>query len=797
MLEKKYKANEIEKELVDFWKNNEIFKYEETSNKELYSIDTPPPTVSGKLHIGHIFSYTQAEMIARYKRAIGYNVFYPFGFDDNGLPTERLVENDLKIKAKEMPRSKFNQNCLNVIKNYEAEFKNLWTNLGFSCDWGLEYKTVSPLSQKISQRSFIDLYNKKKAYIEESPVLYCTHCQTSIAQAELETKELESHFNYIKFYIDDEYLMVATTRPELLNSCQAIFIHPDDDKNSHYIGKTAIVPLYNYEVPILPNEDVDKEKGSGAVMFCTFGDTKDLEWYKEYDYPYKKTINTDGFIDESVEFIGGMHVKKARKSIIELLKENELLIKSTSITHPVSVHERCSNEVEIIPSQQWYIDILSSQDELIKLADQINWYPSYMKSRYLSWVENLKWNWCISRQRYFGVPFPVWYCEDCGEIKIAEESELPINPLETNPMTPCKCGSTNFVPESAVLDTWATSSVSPLINSKWGEENDITNKLLPMGMRTQAHEIIRTWAFYTIAKTHFHLNMIPWKDIMICGFVLARKGEKISKSKKNSNLEPNKLIENHSADGIRYWAASAKLGTDTTFSEEDLKISKRFTTKLWNASKFSLMHLDDYDGSISTVILPQDKWIIERVKETTNRAKKYLDEYEIGLARNIIDDFFWKDYCDNYLELVKDRLYKPEIHGAEERKSGQYALYQSLLNILKLYSIFTPFITEKIYKSFFEKFEKENSITKLLWSDSKENHRYITFGNSLKTILSVARKYKTEKALSMKAEISKLNLTIPSEQKSFIELTLKDIETTTHALEINLNEGTECSVVVE
>ena len=797
MLDKKYQALEVEKQVVDFWKENEVFKYVPDKTRVLYSIDTPPPTVSGKLHIGHIFSYAQAEMIARYKRACGYNIFYPFGFDDNGLPTERLVESDLNIQAKDMAPSDFRQKCLEVIRDYEGEFKDLWTRLGFSCDWNLEYKTIDPLAQRISQRSFIDLYNKKKAYREESPVLYCTHCQTSIAQAELESKDLASDFNHLRFPVGDDFLNIATTRPELLNSCQAIFIHPEDKINGHMIGKKATLPLYNREVPILSNKDVDKDKGTGAVMFCSFGDSQDLEWFKAYDFPYIRTINSDGFVDESVDFIGGLHVKKARRVILEILKENDFLIKSQAINHSVSVHERCGHEVEIIPSQQWYIDILSSKEDLIELADQINWYPSHMKSRYLSWVENLKWNWCISRQRYFGVPFPLWYCQACGEVMLARDQDLPVNPQESQPKAPCTCGSTSFLPETAILDTWATSSVSPLINSKWGEADDMTDQLLPMGMRTQAHEIIRTWAFYTIAKTYFHLNMIPWKDIMICGFVLARKGEKISKSKKNSNLEPKQLIESHSADAIRYWAASAKLGTDTTFSEEDLKISKRFITKLWNASKFSIMHLEDYKPSPHDFILPQDQWIMERLYETTSQARKYLDHYEIGLARNIMDDFFWKDFCDHYLELVKDRLYKPEIHGQKERRSAQYALYQTLLNILKLYSIFTPFITEKIYKSFFEKFEGLNSISKHTWSKESPRATFIDLGDNLKTTLSRTRKYKTEKSLSMKTELEFLTLKVPENQHLNIQACLKDLKASTHAKTIELVINDSFEVIID
>ncbi len=796
MLGKKYKASETEAKWKKYWDEKEIYKFDEGKSEVVFSIDTPPPTVSGKLHIGHIFSYTQAEMIARFKRMQGYNVYYPFAFDDNGLPTERLVEKDLKINAKDMSREEFTKKCYQVITGYEEEFKHLWKSLGISCDWSLCYETISPMVQRISQRSFLDLLKKKKAYREESPVLYCTNCETSIAQAEVETLEKDTTFNYIKFQCDDETLEIATTRPELLYSCQAIFIHPSDEKNKHLIGKLAKVPLYDFEVKIMADKDVDMSKGSGMVMCCTFGDSKDLEWYKRYAFEYKKTIEANGFINSEVPLIASMHIKKARKLILELLEKESLLLDKKTITHTVSIHERCSTEIEIIPSMQWFIDVLSIKKELISLADDINWYPSHMKNRYINWVENLKWDWCISRQRYFGVPLPIWYCKNCGEIKTCDESELPINPLTTSPKTSCSCGCKDFDPEKDVMDTWATSSVTPLINARWKEDNE-KEYLMPMGLRTQAHEIIRTWTFYTIVKSYYHLGQIPWKDIMLCGFVLARKGEKISKSKGNSKIEPMKLISAHSADEVRYWAASAKLGTDTTFAEEDLKISRRFITKLWNASKFSLMHLEDYNFNKPKKLLVQDKWILDKARRTLNELEGLLNKYEVGRARNVLDDFFWKDYCDNYLELVKDRVYKPELHGYDERLSGQYAIYNTLLIILKAYSVFTPYITEEIYHSYFTKTEKEQSIHLTKWNTA-DIFNYDTSGieEIIKLILTEVRKYKSDMSMSMKDEINELSIYLTDSIKENIKEMLLDIKTTTHSRKINLINNERIKVLI-
>ena len=758
-MEKNYDFKTTEKQMQDFWEKEQIYKFESDNNRKIYSIDTPPPTVSGSLHIGHIFSYTQAEMIARFRRMQGYNVFYPFGFDDNGLPTERLVERDEGIIAKNMSRSEFIGKCFFTTAKYESDFKDMWKSLGFSVDWSLQYETISPEVRKISQELFLELAKQGKAYSKESPVLWCTECQTSIAQAELDTKDIDSTFNYIQFTVEGEIIEVATTRPELLYGCVCLFVNPVDDRYTKYIGKYAVVPLYDYEIPVMADEKVSIDKGTGAVMCATFGDTTDAEWVDKYKLPYRKVILPNGFIDDSVPFIGGMKIIPARKQIIELLSQKNLLFKSERIVHTVAVHERCGKEIEIIPSRQWYIDVLSEKERFLKAADEINWYPEQMKNRYIAWVSNLKWDWCISRQRYFGIPFPVWYCKDCGKAVFADSKDLPLNPLETEYKSNCDCGCAEFIPESAVLDTWATSSITPQINERFGIP------LVPMSMRAQAHEIIRTWTFYTIVRSIYHTGKLPWKDIMISGFVLAKKGEKISKSKNNSDFAPTKLISTYSADAIRYWSASARLGTDTFFSPDDLATSTRFITKLWNASKFAISHLQDIDFSEMPDLLPVDRWIIERTNETILKATDFLNEYEIGSARHEIDDLFWRDFCDNYIEIVKDRLYKPDIHGEEERKSGQYALYYALINIHKMYSVYVPHITEYIYQEFFKKFERKKSIHLLLWENpSRSEVDLLDFGEVLKNSIAEMRKYKSENNLSMRAEIESMNITLTSDK---------------------------------
>jgi len=811
-MEKHYDYKTIEKQMQNLWSEEQTYHFIKDASKPLYSIDTPPPTVNGSLHIGHIFSYTQAEMIARFKRMQGFNVFYPFGFDDNGLPTERLVEKELGIRAGQMPRSEFGEACIRTTQKYEADFRALWTSLGFSCDWTKQYETISPSSQRISQRSFIELYHKGKAYVKDSPVLWCTECKTSIAQAELETLEKETVFYTLHFKLSDpssdlgvsesQTLHIATTRPELLYGCVSLFVHPEDSRYMHLIGKTAHVPLYDFDIPILADKDVSIEKGTGIVMCATFGDATDVTWTQTHNLEYKRIIEPDGTIHSDVPYIGGLYVTKARTTIVERLKEHNLIEREEAISHFVGIHERCGKTTEIMPSRQWYIDILTDKERFLKAADEINWYPEHMKNRYINWVENLKWDWCVSRQRYFGVPIPVWYCSSCGTPMLASASQLPVNPLESKPLTACPCGSHEFEPETGVLDTWATSSVTPQINALWGEEGDWTHELLPMSMRTQAHEIIRTWAFYTIVKSLYHTGQLPWKDLMICGFVLAKKGEKISKSKNNATQSPPELIATHSADAIRYWAAGAKLGTDTFFDADELTISKRLINKLWNASKFCFSQLEGFQINShddSTIcLLSADQWILERLQETFNQATESLDQYEIGTARHHIDAFFWNDFCDNYLELAKERLYQPEKHGFEAQKSGQYAIYHCLLGILKLYAPYMPHITEYLYqKMFFNPFTnneniKQDSLTPFtrslhitLWPKTRIiDKTRITFGEEIKSALTEARRYKSENNLSMKSEMPLLEIKCTSETYPFFQETLLDIKACTNAVEI-------------
>lgn len=778
MLDKKYNASEKENKWLNYWQENEIYKFK-PDGRQIYSIDTPPPTVSGKIHIGHIFSYSQTEMLVRYKRLRGYNIFYPFGFDDNGLPSERLVEKEQGKRAHEIGREEFSKLCYQTTDKYEKDFKTLFSKLGVSTDWSLAYKTVSPSTIKISQLSFLDLVKKGHCYHKESPALWCNECRTSIAQAELETKTIKTTFNYINFSVLEtgEKFTIATTRPELLPAIVCVFVNPEDEKHNHLIGKTAHIPVIEENVPILADEKVAVDKGTGVVMCCTFGDQTDIEWWKKHNLPLKYIFTADGHISEKVPNYGGLKIKEARAKIMQDLTDAGCVVKVEELEHEVQTHERCGKEVEYAVMKQWFIDIINHKDEFLKIGDQIKWHPSHMQARYNEWVSNVAWDWCISRQRYFGVPFPVWYCKKCGHVVVADEKDLPVNPLVTSPkISACPvCGHSEFEPETDVMDTWATSSVTPLINMRYGETQNYENLLKPMSLRTNASEIIRTWDFYTIVKSFYHFNQRPWDNVMISGFVMAGKGEKISKSKGNSKAEPMDLINQYSADVLRYWAGSGRLGTDIVFSEETLLRGRKLVNKIWNVSKFIEMHLQDFEDKPFDNFEFIDKWILGKFQEMEAGFIKYLDEYEVGLALNHLEKFFW-NFCDDYIEIVKHRLYRPEEFGEEARYSGQKTVHMLLYKLLQDFSIYFPFITEEIYQELYHDC-KSIHLTQIkpLEYDFKQQTQV---GDEIMEIISMARGEKTNNNVSLKTPIKILKLCVNKNLKAAIEKAIKDFKAT-------------------
>ncbi|QQG39439.1 MAG: valine--tRNA ligase [Candidatus Aenigmatarchaeota archaeon] len=765
-MQDRYDPKEAEPRIRAFWDEQRVYAYEPDAKAPVFSIDTPPPTVSGKMHIGHSSSYSQQDFIARYKRMRGFNVLYPFGTDDNGLPTERLIEKLKNVRASKMDRTSFIELCLRTLDEIRPAFIEDWKRVGMSCDFSLRYSTIDDNSRRVSQASFLELLKNGKVYRKDAPNVWCPVCQTAIAQAEIEDRASESTFNDVKFKLTDgEDLVIATTRPELLPSCVAVFVHPEDKRYTKLVGKSVTVPLFDQNVEIKTDARVDKEKGTGAVMCCTFGDKTDVEWYKAYGLALVESVGRDGKMTASAGKYKGLDVKEARRAIIEDLKKEGLLVSQKRITHTVGVHERCKTDIEILHTQQWFIDVLSIKDALIENGRKIRWHPEHMRARYENWINNLQWDWCVSRQRYFGVPIPVWYCKACASVNAADEKQLPVDPLKDKPLRACKCGSSDFVPDKDVLDTWATSSTTPQIVRSLAPKGSAN---LPMALRPQAHDIITTWLFYTVVRSHVSEGELPWRTTAISGHVLDPRGKKMSKSLGNV-VEPQPAMDKYGGDALRYWTASAKLGDDYNYEEKELVTGMKTVTKLWNASKFAIQNLQDHSGEEETSGF--DAYMLEKVKEAFASATRAFDDYDYSAARRIADRLFWSVFADNYLEIVKDKIYNPDKRGVLERRAAQHALYKSLFSVLQLYAPIMPYVTEEIYQSYFRERVKMTSIHKTIWPDAaRVDAEFVAFGDSLLEIISAVRKAKSERSLSMKAPVKRLVMNVDEKRaKPFLE----------------------------
>ena len=848
-LSKRYNPAETEPRLQKSWQDHEVYFFSPHSNRLVFSIDTPPPTVSGYLHLGHVYSYTHTDLIARFRRMKGDNVFYPMGFDDNGLPTERLVEKRMGIRAIEIGRQAFIEKCLQVSEAEERDYQALWQRLGLSIDWRYSYRTIDANSRRISQWSFIDLYQKGRVYRTQAPTIWCPECHTAIAQADLDDIERTSTFFTIKFPLNEGYLLIATTRPELLPACVAVFIHPEDHRYKGLAGQFVTVPLFGQVVPILEDKAVDPQKGTGVVMCCTFGDTTDVQWWKTYHLPLLEAIGQDGRLTHIAGVYAGLALVEGRQQIVKSLDEQGQIVGKQPTSQSVRVHERCDTPVEYRMTHQWFIRILGSKDEFLAAGEKIHWSPESMQVRYRSWVENLAWDWCISRQRYFGVPFPLWYCRSCGEVMFADEEQLPIDPMDSQPTRPCSCGSVDFLPEKDILDTWATSSMTPQIVGRWhmsamsamatgiqGEEdhddnreNELYRKVSPaeygFSMRPQAHEIIRTWAFYTIVKSTYHFNALPWKSIAISGWGIAGEGMgKISKSRGGGPMAPLEMIQRYSADAVRYWAASTGPGKDAVISEEKIQMGAKLVTKLWNVARFSEPFLavlgKEYypvdplpesaaslpicSPALKVLFSPADRWILSRTQRMIRRVTELLENYDYATAKSEIETFFWRDLADNYLEMCKQRLYA-QSHVLQD--GARFTLHQVLLVLIKLFAPFLPYVTEEIYQGLFaEKVcggengpRKMESVHTSSWpvpDTTLEDDTAESVGEYLVNIATAVRRYKSERSLPLAKELQRIQLILDDPHlTSHLREAIVDLKSITRALEIEIVTNFEPALV--
>lgn len=815
-LPKKYKFIEVQDKWKKQWDEEKTFQYDpQVERSNTFVVDTPPPTVSGSLHVGHVFSYTQTDILVRYQRMKGKNIFYPIGYDDNGLPTERRVQNlyrvkcnphlsyddSLKVQAKEpkkneriefkeVSRKNFLEVCDEQTKEDRKNYRALWETLGLSVDWEQDYSTIGKHCRQVSQLSFRDLFEKGYVYSAVEPVLWDTSFQTAIAQAEIEDREKQGHYHDISFKVfdSDEYFVISTTRPELLAACIAVVAHPDDTRYQKYFGGYAETPLFHAKVPIMPSDHADPEKGTGILMVCTFGDVADVEFWKKSKLPMKQIISNDGkilpvtygeapFHSENVEVakkyyseISGLFTKQARAKMVELLKsfdsswnkgQGALVAEPKPTQQFVKFYEKGDFPLELVPTRQWFVNILDFQKEFLQKGKEVNWYPPHMYTRLEQWVNGLNQNWCISRQRYFGVPIPVWYkIDDQGQILW----DSPIHPAkETYPIDPMEDVPPGFSAEQRgkpggfcgdenVMDTWATSSMTPQISSHWGLDETRHQKLFPADLRPQAHEIIRTWAFYTIVKSWMHEKSIPWKNIAISGWVVNPDKSKMSKSKGNT-VTPPELIEEYSSDALRYWAGRAKLGMDTVYDEDVFKLGQRLTTKLFNVAKFVHLQFEDCVADIEKMSLkdvthPLDQSWLKLMQEAVSPLDLQFNTYNYHKVLMDAESLFW-DFCDNYVELVKARAYQKK--DSSDGKSAIFTLQFSLNVFLRLFAPFTPFVCEEIWSWYFAGKEK-TSIHRASWPVEKE-------------FSAIAQKTEASYELS-KAVINKVRATKTKEQKS-------------------------------
>jgi valyl-tRNA synthetase len=722
------------------WQADGTYRFEpgDRQRDQIYSIDTPPPTVSGSLHVGHVFSYTHTDVIARFQRMRGKAVLYPMGWDDNGLPTERRVQNYYGVRCDpslpydpsfvppdkpgkqpiSVSRPNFIELCARLTAEDEKAFEQLWRTLGLSVEWSRTYATIDRRSQRVSQVSFLRVLQKGVAYQLEAPTLWDVDFRTAVAQAELEDREQPGAYHRVRFTkADSTYLEIDTTRPELIPACVALVAHPDDERYKPLFNTEVLTPLFKVPVPVKAHTLADPEKGSGIAMICTFGDLTDVTWWRELSLPVRAVILPNGAFrpvtwgspgwetrdavraQSAYDQLANLSAVKARTRVVEMLREsNDLIGEPRAITHPVKFYEKGDRPLEIVTSRQWFIKTMDFRDALLARGRELQWHPEYMRVRYENWVNGLAGDWCISRQRFFGVPFPVWYplradgTVDYDHRLVPDETRLPIDPSTDVPdgYTAAQRNQPGgFIGDPDIMDTWATSSLTPQIVSGWLDDPELFARVFPMDLRPQAHDIIRTWLFSTVLRAQLEHNSLPWSHAALSGWVLDPDRKKMSKSKGNV-VTPMALLEEHGSDGVRYWSASGRPGTDTAFDAQQMKVGRRLAIKLLNAAKFALMHAEPR-GPITE---PLDRGMLTDLAALVRESTARFEDYDYAWVLANTETFFW-GFCDDYLELVKSRRYGD--FTAEGAASANSAMLVALSTLLRLFAPFLPFVTEEVW----------------------------------------------------------------------------------------------------
>jgi valyl-tRNA synthetase len=853
----------LEAKWTPVWESTGVYRFDGSRQRgDVYSIDTPPPTVSGSLHVGHVFSFTHTDVVARFQRMRGKAVFYPMGWDDNGLPTERRVQNYYGVRCDpslpydpsftppdkpgkqpvSVSRPNFIELCARLTSEDEKVFEDLWRHLGLSVDWSRTYATISKTAQRVSQLAFLHLARRGLAYQLEAPTLWDIDFKTAVAQAELEDRERPGAYHRIKFALPEvvsgfsRTVEIETTRPELIPACVALVAHPDDERYRPLFGRDVLTPLFGVRVPVKPHPLADPEKGSGIAMICTFGDITDVTWWRELGLPVRAVIQPDGTLgpvrwgasgwesadaaraQQFYDQLTRLSAAKAQPVIVAQLRESgDLVGEPRPIMHAVKFYEKGDRPLEILTSRQWFIKTMDFRETLLERARELEWHPPYMQARFENWTNGLNGDWCISRQRFFGVPFPVWYPLDAagrvdyGHPLMAADDVLPIDPSTDTPpgYRPDQRGAANgFVGDPDVMDTWATSSLTPQIACGWLEDPELFARTFPMDLRPQAHDIIRTWLFDTVLRSELEHGQLPWKHAAISGWVLDPDRKKMSKSKGNV-VTPLALLEEHGSDGVRYWAASGRPGTDTAFDSGQMKVGRRLAIKILNASKFALSgHSDpaainpeqEEQAKAGRILAPVDRVMLRNLAALVTEATDAFDAYDYARVLQRTESFFWR-FCDDYLELVKGRRYGEQ--GPEGAASANAALTAALSVMLRLFAPFLPFVTEEVWSWWKEgsihlaPWPKADEIEKLVANNSEAvRHSDQAAYNLATDVLFEVRKQRSEAKQPLKVPITKVTIKAARTDLQLMPLLEADLRSALRVQAFELSEGEPREIVV-
>jgi len=743
---KEYIPHEIEPKWKKTWDMSMYHFDWNDSTRPQYIIDTPPPYPTGNFHIGNSLNWCYIDFVARYKRMCGYNVMFPQGWDCHGLPTEVKVEEIHGITKNAVPREEFRRMCRELTRGNIEKMRETMLNLGFSTDWSNEFVTMEPEYYSKTQRSFRKMYDMGRVYQAEHPVNWCPRCETAIAFAEVEYEARDTKLNFLNF----DKVKIATTRPELLAACVAVAINPEDERYSGHVGSSVKVPIFGHEVPVIGDKEVDPAFGTGVVMICTFGDKQDVRWWVEHELPLRKAIDKNGLMTSIAGKYEGMTIPECKKAIIEDLEAEGYLFEQKTLDQNVGMCWRCDTPIEILSERQWFVKI--DTDAVAEAADEVKWLPEYMKVRLENWIGTMEWDWCISRQRLFATPIPVWYCKECGETVVAKEEWMPIDPTQQQPPVACSCGCKDFEAEEDVLDTWMDSSITALHVSGWLSDHEMR---LPTQLRPQGHDIIRTWAFYSLLRSMALTGKRPWDSILINGMVLGEDGHKMSKSLGNV-ISPEEVIKDYSADAFRQWAAiGGSPGSDVMFRWKDVVSASRFFTKTWSIYRFAMSHLGDYEQAEMDIneLKVVDRWLLSNLNRLIRYVTDSMDDYQFDEAFKAIRGFTWDVLADNYIELIKARLYGDD---EEAKKAAKYTLFVTMDSLAKMLAPFAPFFSEEMFSRL-----GEGSIHLQSWPQVREeliDKDIELSGDFIKDVASNVRRYKSEKGMALNTALEKIEI---------------------------------------